>query len=98
MRCGRLSATKATPAGSGMPSITTPARSWPLSLVGVRIQCFCNGKLCWNPLGSHNIIPSYWGAYTRRLDPEEQHPGQAQHAENRAQAPDVTHTHETLGP
>src|SRR4030095_5996785 len=36
MRCGRLSATKATPAGSGMPSITAQARSWPMSLVAAK--------------------------------------------------------------
>src|SRR5215831_7981943 len=32
MRCGRLLGTKATPAGSGMPLITTPGKSWPTSL------------------------------------------------------------------
>ena len=38
MRCGRLSGTKATHAGSGMPSITTQARSWPTSLVAAKIK------------------------------------------------------------
>ena len=33
----------------------------------------CISNACW--AGSINIIPSYWGAYTRRLDPEEHTPG-----------------------
>src|SRR5262244_3935412 len=46
-RCGRLSGTKATRAGSGMPSITTPARSWPMSLVAAKMRSFCSLKRCW---------------------------------------------------
>ena len=42
MRCGRLSGTKGTHAGSGMRSITPREKSWPMSLGGVRIRCFCS--------------------------------------------------------
>src|SRR5215468_2521110 len=51
MRCGRLSGTKATRVGSGMPSITTPARSWPTSLAAAQTRSFCGSKRCWSPSG-----------------------------------------------
>ena len=35
---------------SGMRSITTRARSWPMSLGGGRTRCFCSSKRCWSPL------------------------------------------------
>src|SRR5437660_5682252 len=48
MRCGRLSATKATHAGCGMPLITTRVPFWPMFLGVGRTKFFCGLKRCWN--------------------------------------------------
>ena len=70
MRCGRLSGTKATRAGSGTPSITTPARSWPTS--GRRKDAvFLRLKALLESFGLTRYYTDYWGAYTRHLDPDE---------------------------
>ena len=75
MRCGRLSGTKATHAGSGMRSITTRERSWRMSLGGVKTTVFLQLKALLEPFGLTHFYTDYWGAYTRHLDPEEHSPG-----------------------
>ena len=75
MRCGRLSATKATHAGSGMPSITTRATVLAYVFGRRKDAVFLQLKALLEPFGLTRYYTDYWGAYTRHLDPDVHSPG-----------------------
>src|SRR5207249_1049087 len=61
-------------------------------------EVFLQLKGLLEPFGLTRFYTDHWGAYTRHLDPDVHCPGKPEHPEDRAQAPDITDTHQTLGP
>jgi hypothetical protein len=59
---------------------------------------FLQLKALLEPFGLTRFYTDYWGAYTRHLEPDVHSPGKRKHAENRAQASDLTDADQTLGP
>ena len=68
---GRLSGTKATPAGSGLPSLTPPAQAWPTAVVAAQPTACGSAKPC----GLTRDSPEHRGADPRHLDPAVPRPG-----------------------
>ena len=59
---------------------------------------FLQLKALLEPFGLTRFYTDHWGAYTRHLDVEVHSPGQTEHAEDRAEASDVTHADQTVSP
>ena len=57
-----------------VPSITTQARLWPLSLAAAPTKSFCSAKRC-EPFGLTQFYTDHGGAYERHRDPDRQSPG-----------------------
>jgi|SRR5215813_41968 len=74
MRCGRLSGTKVTRAGSGMPLITH-RQGLGLRLWLPQREVFVQLKALWEPFGLTRSYTDYWDAYTRHLDSAIHSPG-----------------------
>src|SRR3954468_13142337 len=75
MRCGRLSGTKATPAGSGMPSDHHTGKVLAYVFGRRKDDVFLQLKALLEPFGLTRYYTDHWGAYTRHLDPDEHCPG-----------------------
>jgi hypothetical protein len=97
MRCGVLSARKATNAGCGMRLIITREPSWCRSLVVAKMRSFCSAKRCWSPSASPASIRII-GARTHGIWTLTFIARANGYTEDRAPASDVTDADQTLGP